>query len=216
MPILVTDFDGTMTESDFYTLVVQRHTPPGALRHWSDFENGAITHFEALRRIFAEMRSTSEQIEAVLRDMRLDPQAPEAIGRLAKAGWRVVVASAGCRWYIERLFARSGISVEFHSNPGEFDANGALQMSLPPQGPYFHADLGVDKAGIVRAALREDPVVAFAGDGIPDLEPALLVPPERRFARGALAQRLEQRGEKWRVYTTWSAIADQLLAEAHV
>ena len=29
--------------------------------------------------------------------------------------------------------------------------------------------------------------VAFAGDGPPDIEPALLVPADMRFARGALA-----------------------------
>ncbi|MBI1291621.1 HAD-IB family phosphatase [bacterium] len=212
--ILVTDFDGTMTEIDFYTIVVDRLTPAGALRHWSDFEAGSITHFEALRRIFAEMRSTPDQIEQVLRDMNLDPAAGEAIAGLRRAGWNVIVASAGCRWYIQRLFERARIDVEYHSNPGEFDADGALQMTLPQGAKYFHPDLGVDKAGIVRTALNQDVPVAFAGDGIPDLEAAMLVPAERRFARGALAGRLRARGEDFRGYAHWSEIARMLLVEA--
>jgi 2,3-diketo-5-methylthio-1-phosphopentane phosphatase len=211
--ILVTDFDGTMTGIDFYTLAVERLTPPGALRHWDDYESGAITHFEALRRIFSEIRSTPAQVEQILRDMQLDPDAPQAIDDLRRAGWEVIVASAGCAWYIERLFGRAGIEVEYHSNPGNFDENGALQMSLPSGTRYFHPGLGVDKAGIVRAALANSPVVAFAGDGRPDLEAALLVPPQRRFARGALAHHLGLQRETFRVYTQWSDVARLLLAE---
>ena len=44
----------------------------------------------------------------------------------------------------------------------------------------------------------------------PDLDPALLVPPQRRFARGWLAEALSERGEGFRRFEQWSQIVDHL------
>jgi 2-hydroxy-3-keto-5-methylthiopentenyl-1-phosphate phosphatase len=63
---------------------------------------------------------------------------------------------------------------------------------------------------IVRDALKRSERVAFAGDGRPDLEPALLVKPELRFARGWLADAFGERGEKFHPFERWSQIADRL------
>jgi 2-hydroxy-3-keto-5-methylthiopentenyl-1-phosphate phosphatase len=43
---------------------------------------------------------------------------------------------------------------------------------------------------------------------------ALLVPPERRFARGWLAEALRERGEGFHSFERWSQIADQLRNDA--
>ncbi|MEQ8820756.1 MAG: MtnX-like HAD-IB family phosphatase [Sumerlaeia bacterium] len=212
--IFVSDFDGTMTQRDFYGVVTERHTPPGAMRHWHAYENGEITHFEALKRIFAEIRATPKEIEAVLDTMDFDPGAAGAIADLRRNGWDLIVASAGCSWYIERLFARAGIEAEFHSNPGQFDEGGALRMELPTGSPFLEREHGIDKAAIVRSAMERDAMVAFAGDGRPDVEPALLVPPQRRFARGTLAELLDERGEPYQPYARWSDIVPRLL-EGH-
>jgi 2-hydroxy-3-keto-5-methylthiopentenyl-1-phosphate phosphatase len=50
------------------------------------------------------------------------------------------------------------------------------------------------------SALRAAEVVAFAGDGPPDLEPALRVRPDLRFARG-LAEALRVRGEAFQPFS---------------
>ena len=69
----------------------------------------------------------------------------------------------------------------------------------------------MDKLAIMRQALTESATVAFAGDGPPDLPPALLVPSERRFARGYLADALEKQGQGFSRFERWSEIADVLL-----
>jgi hypothetical protein len=46
-------------------------------------------------------------------------------------------------------------------------------------------------------ALNRSDRVAFAGDGRPDLKPALAVRPQSRFARGWLAEALSERSEKF-------------------
>ena len=121
---------------------------------------------------------------------------------LQKRRWEIVIASAGCDWYIRFLLKQAGVSVLLYANPGVFDPECGLQMSLPERSRFFSPTTGVNKVEIVRDALSRSDRVAFAGDGRPDMEPALLVKPEFRF--------LPERGEKFHSFEHWSQIADQL------
>lgn len=211
--ILVSDFDGTMTKYDFFDLA--RRDLPSAADHdfWQDYVDGRITHFEALAGIFASIRTDGPTIENLVDRMELDPALPEAVARLRAAGWEIVVASAGCDWYIRRLLSHAGVELEVHANPGVFAPETGLVLSLPVDSPYFKRETGIDKPGIVRAALARDPRAVFAGDGRPDLAPSNLVAPGRRFARGWLAHHLKNTGEPYRPFETWSQIAEALLEE---
>ena len=211
--ILVSDFDGTMTKFDFFDLA--RRDLPSAADHdyWQDYVAGKITHFEALAGIFGSIRADWPGIENVLAGMQLDPTLKESVERLRAAGWDIVVASAGCGWYIERLLAQAGVELEVHANPGVFAPETGLTLTLPTASPYFKRETGIDKCAIVRAALARDPDAVFAGDGRPDLAPALLVRPQRRFATGWLAHHLKNVGEDYRPFETWSQITAALLEE---
>ena len=211
--ILISDFDGTMTKYDFFDLA--RRDLPSAAGHdfWQDYVDGRITHFEALAGIFAAIRTDVPTLENLIDRMELDPALPAAIARLRAAGWTVIVASAGCDWYIRRLLAKAGVELEVHANPGTFAPETGLQLSLPTASPYFKRETGIDKSAIVRHALAQDPRAAFAGDGRPDLAPASLVSPSRRFARGWLAHHLKKNKEPFHPFERWSNIADQLLEE---
>ena len=105
-----------------------------------------------------------------------------------------------------------GLVLEVHANPGEFSPATGLRMRLPEASRFFSRLTGIDKVAVVREALRRAAVVAFAGDGRPDMEPALLVPPEHRFARGWLADALREQGQSFHPFTSWTEIADSLLA----
>jgi 2-hydroxy-3-keto-5-methylthiopentenyl-1-phosphate phosphatase len=210
MNILVSDFDGTLTEHDFFELVRRRWPLPPDVDPWNLYWAGSITHFEALARIFAGIRSQPGELEAMADATELDPGVAAAIQRLNVFGWEVVIASAGCGWYIERLLKNAGVKVTVHANPGRLGPHGELLMTLPPEDQFFSATTGVNKLAVVKDALNRAARVAFAGDGRPDLEPALLVSPELRYARGWLAQELESRGEPFQKYHRWSDIAESL------
>jgi 2,3-diketo-5-methylthio-1-phosphopentane phosphatase len=210
--ILVSDFDGTITQLDFYDLV-SRAYPGIAGRFWEQYEAGAITHFEALRRIFAGIRAPEADLLGILRDMRIEPQLAEAVALLEQHGWRVIVASAGCDWYIRRLLADSGVALEVHANPGSYSPTTGLEMRLPDRSAFWSPELGINKVAVVREALRVSKRVGFAGDGRPDLAPALLVPPELRFARNWLARKLTEIGEGFRPFESWREIAQALTQE---
>jgi 2,3-diketo-5-methylthio-1-phosphopentane phosphatase len=212
--VLVSDFDGTMTAHDFYSLAVARLLTPGDLAPWKDYLAGRMTHFAALRAIFSRLRAPLGEILAVVDDMGLDPGLAESVARLRAAGWEVVVASAGCGWYIRELLDRAGVQLTVYANPGQYLPGGPLVMDAPAPSPFTCLETGVDKAAVVRDALDRVGTVAFAGDGFADLPAALLVPPDRRFARGDLAGALLERGQGFRPFGSWSAVAQALLAGA--
>lgn len=209
--ILVTDFDGTMTQYDFYRIAVERLAPPDTPDYWARYLDGQLTHYEALQAIFSHIRGDECAVMTAAREMELDPQAGVAVQALQDAGWEVIIASAGCHWYIDQLLAGLNIQVTVYANPGEYDPQRGLRMTPPVDCPFFTPSTGIDKLAVVRAALERTPEVAFAGDGPPDLAPALLVAPERRFARGYLAEALREKGESFRPFQRWSEIAEMLL-----
>ncbi|MBC7815826.1 MAG: MtnX-like HAD-IB family phosphatase [Planctomycetaceae bacterium] len=209
--VLVSDFDGTMTRHDFYKLAIESLLPADVPDYWAEYRAGTVTHFEALRRYFAAIRASEADVLAVVQRMDLDPQLPAAVELLRRAGWRVIVTSAGCDWYIRRLLGQVGVEVEIHANPGRFAVGRGLLMEMPTGSPYWSSTLGVDKTGVVRDLLNQRVTVAFAGDGFPDAEPARLVPADLRFARGDLADVLQSEHLPFHSYDSWSDIADRLL-----
>ena len=212
--VLVSDFDGTMTQHDFYKLAIELLLPRETPDYWVEYRAGTITHFEALRRYFAAIRATNEEVLAVLRKMNLDSGLSMAVEDLRQAGWQIVVASAGCEWYIHRLLDEAGVSVEVHSNPGHLQPGQGLQMEMPQGSPFLSATLGINKTAIVERFLADGAIVAFAGDGFPDADPARLVPENLRFARGDLASLFEAEGLAFRRFNVWSDIARVLLQES--
>lgn len=211
--VLVTDFDGTLTRRDFYQLVVERLLPAGTPDFWAEYRAGRITHFDALNRYFAEAPAGADALLALTRDMGLEPDLPGCLAGLRSRGWDVVVVSAGSSWYIGRLLADAGVALEFHANPGHIDGRGRLVMRRPVASPFHSEQNGVDKAAVVREAGQGGRTVAFAGDGPPDLEPALLVPPGLRFARrgSQLAALLDDRQEPFRPFDRWAEVARALV-----
>jgi 2,3-diketo-5-methylthio-1-phosphopentane phosphatase len=210
-PVLVSDFDGTMTLHDFYTLAIEKLLPADTPDYWADYRSGAITHFEALRRYFAAIRRNEDEVLAVVRQMELDPDLRVSVETLRQAGWRVIVTSAGCDWYIRRLLAEAGVDVVVYANPGRFEAGRGLVMEKPFGSEFLSESLGVDKSAVVREHVAGGAPVAFAGDGFPDVEAARLVPGTRRFARGDLADVLAEEGLDFHRFRTWSEIPRILL-----
>lgn len=210
-PVLVSDFDGTMTPQDFFKLVIARLLPPGTPDYWSAYRNGSITHFETLRRYFSSIRAGLDEVLAVVGEMELGPEIPAAVASLRSAGWEVVVASAGCDWYIRRLLSTAGVDIPVHANPGRFEAGRGILMEMPADSPYLSPALGIDKAAVVRDFVAQGRVVAFAGDGFPDADAARLVPASLRFARADLAHVLRSEQLEFQPFDQWSDIPPRLL-----
>jgi 2,3-diketo-5-methylthio-1-phosphopentane phosphatase len=208
---LVSDFDGTMTRHDFYRLAIEHLIPRNCPNFWAEYRQGRMTHFEALQAYFRTIPAGEHDVLAIVNQMELDPQLPQALGALRSAGWHVVVTSAGCRWYIDYLLARAGVTLEVYANPGVFVPGQGLKMDLPSSDRFRSPTVGVDKAGVVRHWLEQGHRVAFAGDGFPDADAAKLVDAKMRFAKSDLAEQLQHDGFPFQSFSVWSDIATKLL-----
>lgn len=206
---LVSDFDGTITDCDVYVLIAERCMPKDHPDYFAEYRAGRITHFEAMQAFFHFAPTEPQAWDQLLRETKPDPQLADCARRLEANSWDLIIVSAGSSWYIGKILA--GISATVHSNPGQIEKGRGLVLRLPEDSPFFSPQAGIDKAGVVRAALKRYKKVAFAGDGPPDIEPALLVAPSLRFARRFLARALDERGEPYQPYRTWSEIVEALL-----
>jgi 2-hydroxy-3-keto-5-methylthiopentenyl-1-phosphate phosphatase len=210
--IFISDYDGTITDNDFYSLLAERYIPADTPDYFAQYREGRITHFEAMAAYFAFAPTEEQEIEKLLEATRADPNLGESAELLQRSGWELLVVSAGSSWYVERVLRQAGVNAPIFSNPGRLESGRGLVLEkLDSSSPYHSASVGVDKSAVVRHAQRIAQKVAFAGDGPPDLQPALLVRPELRFARGFLADALRQRGEAFRPFSRWSEIVSELV-----
>ncbi len=209
--LLVSDFDGTITRHDFYEMALARVARGEmAQDYWSLYASGKITHFEAMRGIFSHIRCGQDAIDEVLKSMEPDPKLRQAVDRLNRAGWEVIVVSAGSSWYIEQTLAAAGVRLVVHASPGRFSPEEGLMMELPVESQFCSAEMGIDKEAAVVHGRENYERVAFAGNGPSDIHPALRVPTEFRFARTWLAAELLRRGEGFHPFNRWSEVADRL------
>ena len=208
---LVTDFDGTVTQVDFFLLIQQRHMPADAPDFLEEYRQGHRTHFEAMQGYFDYAPDDPIALDGLLRDVQLDPSFGANVRALDEAGWDVIVVSAGSDWYIRRIVERAGAKVTIHANPGQIVPGRGLVTELPRDSRFFSPQVGIDKAAVLRDAQSRYDRVAFAGDGPPDLPPALRTSADLRFARGWLAAALQERGEAFQPFQRWSEIATRLL-----
>jgi len=151
----VSDFDGTITEFDFYTLIAERYMRNDHTDYFADYRLGHITHFEAMQAYYHHAPCEREALGRLLRDTKPDPRLAECVRHLEAGGWDLIIVSAGSSWYIERILGTAGVSPTIHSNPGHIEEGRGLVLRLPTESPFFSPQVGIDKAGVVRDALEE-------------------------------------------------------------
>jgi 2-hydroxy-3-keto-5-methylthiopentenyl-1-phosphate phosphatase len=213
MSIFVTDFDGTLAQQDFYSEVLGRLMPRDVRNFYADYLRGEMTHFECLASYFGSLRCTERELLDLVDTITVEPDLPQLLIDLLSAGWEVVVASAGCAWYIERVLANARVQLTVHASPGRWRGDGlGLEMLPPTTSPYFAPELGIDKRAVVRAALATGQRVAFAGDGHTDVGAAKLVEESLRFAKDDCADDLRRERLPFHEFTRWRLVAEKLIA----
>ncbi len=209
--VLITDFDGTISRLDFYELALPHCSKASIPDFWQGYSTGRLTHFEAMAGIFGQIRCSEADLLALLPRMEVDPELPRAVTQLRDSGWDVVIVSNGSNWYIDQLLSGMRLShLEVHSNPGRYVEGAGLVLEPPVTSSFYNPEYGIDKSAVVRDARNRYDRVAFAGNGPPDEEPALLVDAGLRFATGWLADTLKRRSVSFHPFRRWSEIAQVL------
>lgn len=173
---LVTDFDGTISADDFFTLAADRYFNEEMLAPWREYLTGNKKHFDALNEMFQKLRNLPE-LEDFVKSIPLDPCFPEVVKLCCQKHIPVYICSAGCNWYINLLIGKliHRYDICLVTNPCDYSPQTGLVMHrLPETHPCYDDKIGISKAAVVKNLQSEGYQVVFAGDGPPDIEPARL------------------------------------------
>lgn len=211
--VLFTDFDGTVTDVEFYEFAMTRLDSTLTEDPLAETAAGRLSVFEVQRLIFGAIGMDEEQVIALLPDLQPDPCLAEDFDRLAAAGWELHVVSAGSSWYIERLFDAIGVRapVSIHANPGRFITGRGLVITLPEDERVADPDTGIDKAEVMRIHGEGAGCIAFAGNSHVDLSGARLATAGCCFARAPLDQLLSDEGRSFQTIERFHDVANALL-----
>jgi 2-hydroxy-3-keto-5-methylthiopentenyl-1-phosphate phosphatase len=212
---IVLDFDGTMVDRDIGDEIADRFGPP----LWRELDRraaaGELSLAELQRRVWPEVRGPREAILGWVDERaRFRPGLEPMLERAAAGGRRIVVASGGFDFYIERVLGRLGPlreRIEVVANRGVL-RQGRVEISFP------HAGTGCGRCGVCKGMVLERVAAAgfwtaFCGDGGSD--GCAIGRAGALFAvRGSrLARRCEEAGAPFTAFETFDEIAEALLGD---
>lgn len=185
----VSDFDGTISQKDFYWLVIEQYFPEGheLFKQW---KAGELLDIDFLQRVFRATSLTEEELLREIERIPLDPDAIPLLKEVREAGADVYILSAGTDYYIRHLL-RELDDVTILSNRGEYESGG-IGLKLDPAEWSYSERYGIDKRKVVERLKESYETVHFAGDSEPDSHPAHVA--DRTFAKDALQTILQQQG----------------------
>lgn len=191
----VSDFDGTLTEKDFYHIIIDTYLQEWGRPFYEDWKKTKKINVEFLNKILGSIGRTEEEILEEIHRIPLDEYAIDFIHRVQKAGGAFYILSAGTIYYIDRLLAYHGIEdVTVISMSGVFK-DGGIEVTPDEKSPYFSEIFGINKAKVVEDLKKEFETVFFAGDSEPDLGAAKAA--DIAFAKKDLKELLSKEQEEF-------------------
>lgn len=167
-PLLVCDFDGTLTKVDVGDALCERFADPAWLEVEAEWSAGALSLPAAQRRMWRHVSVDRDSL--VQESLRVGTfrEGADALFEAVRAGrLELIIASGGFGLYIEALLgARMGCLTASYYSDLEAHADGA-RCEFP------HDDLAcprcaVCKGEVLRRHASADRRVAFCGDGLSD------------------------------------------------
>jgi 2-hydroxy-3-keto-5-methylthiopentenyl-1-phosphate phosphatase len=200
----VSDFDGTLTEKDFYKIISDDYLKEEVAEMFKEWKNKKIKDVDYLGYVFKNIRRNEKEIDEDITKISIDPSAKEFIRNIKAAGGHFIVVSAGTTYYIEKAFKRQGIEgVEIYSNKGVFKDKG-IHLELDKTNEFYSDIYGIDKSKVVSKLKGKYHKIFYAGDSEPDLKAALIA--DVVFAKGSLVKFLKEEGKEFMQFNDFSEI----------
>ena len=186
----VSDFDGTLTDRDFYHIVMDKYLKDWAWDYYHEWRKSKKINVEFLNKIFGAMNRSEEEILEDILELPLDPHAMDFIKKVENCGGDFYILSAGTSYYIKKLLAHFKIdNVTVISMEGKY-YNRGITIIPDTQSEYYSSLWGVDKAKVVMTLKEQYQSVYFAGDSEPDMGAAKAA--DCAFARNDLQRLLTE------------------------
>lgn len=210
---LVSDFDGTISRTDFFYYVINNLLIKEDVAPWLDYEAGKITHIEALRQIFCKIRLPEKEFVDFVLSLPLEEAFVDTVKYCSANNIGFYIVSAGADYYINLILEHLNIKdlVKLISNPSVYSQEKGLQiLESDLNSIYYSSDYGINKKLALESIRKKYDFIVFAGDGGPDIDAAKLA--EKVFARGLLLDLCQENNIKTVKLESYSFILDYLKA----
>ena len=187
----VSDFDGTLTDRDFYHIVMDKYLKNWAWDYYDEWRKTRKINVDFLNKIFNSMDRSEEEILEDILNLPLDSYAIDFIKKVENCGGDFYILSAGTSYYIKKLLAHNNInSVTVISMDGVYKDRGI--HILPDSKSEFYSEIwGIDKAKVIQTLKGKYLKIYFSGDSEPDVGAAKAA--DCAFARNDLKELLSDR-----------------------
>lgn len=206
----VSDFDGTISNQDFYWIVIEKYFPEGRelFKKWKDAE---ILDIDFLQTVFSSIHQKEEKIIEDILSIPIDPYVPDFVKSVQKNHGDFYVLSAGTDYYIYHLLQKFDITyVKVFSNEGFFKDNN-VHLKIDVEHPHYSKRYGIDKSKIIKQLLEQYDEVYFIGDSEPDSHPAAFA--TTTFAKNGLQDILKEKNIPFVGVETFKEVQEFLTAK---
>ena len=203
----VTDFDGTISDDDFFEYVKNAYFDDSVLEPWRRYLAGELSHFDALKQIYGSLRVSEGEIKESIKKVRLDEWAIPTFKLCYASQIPIYIVSAGCDYYINLLIGGEieEYKINLITNHSAYSQIAGLCMEKPPKdSPFYDENIGISKKEVVKVLQESGERVIFAGDGPPDIEPARLA--DVVFAKKILLENCKNEGIKTESFNNFKDI----------
>jgi len=204
----ISDFDGTLTEKDFYKILSDTYYKEELLPLLKALKNGEMKDREYLSYVFNNVKRNEAEILEDILNITFDPFAKNFIEKVKASGGDFIVISAGTSYYIDKILDKNNIKdVDVYSNKGIFKDNG-LYFDLNEKDEFYSDRYGIDKLIVIEKLKKNYKKVFYAGDSGPDLKAALVA--DVVFAKGTLVELLKKENKAFIEFNNFSEVWDSV------
>ena len=205
-PVLVFDFDNTLTEGDVLDEVIEKFSPNDDWRAWErEWAEGRMSARECLKLQVENLRVTREALFEHLSSVRVDPVFARILHWARARQVETIIVSDSFEPLIRHILANNAIEgVPVFANGLAFEGD-RLKPSFPHFDPEFPRSANAKARHL--APYRERTIL-FTGDGRSDLDAALAS--DIVFAKDTLARELSAVGRDYRLFTTLDPVLEFL------
>ncbi|MDE5414816.1 MtnX-like HAD-IB family phosphatase [Alkalihalobacterium chitinilyticum] len=206
----VSDFDGTISNQDFYWLVIEKYFPEGRdlFKKWKAQE---LLDIDFLKTVFSSIHQSEEQIIKDILSLPIDDYVPTFVRNVQQQNGDFFVLSAGTDYYIHHVLEKHGIkNVKVFSNEGVFQEKN-IHLNIDETHPHFSKRYGIDKSKVIKELKKDYDTVYFIGDSEPDSHPAQFA--DLTFAKNGLQELLHEKKIPFVPVETFKEVEDYLISK---
>lgn len=207
----VSDFDGTLTDRDFYHIVMDKYLKDWAWNYYEEWKKTKKINVDFLNKIFGAMDRSEEEIFEDILELPLDPYAINFIKMVENNGGDFFILSAGTSYYINKLLEHFKIkNVTVISMEGRYNNRG-IEIMPDAKSEFYSEVWGIDKQKVILLLKEKYEKVYFAGDSEPDIGAAKAA--NCAFARNSLRECLEKEKVPYIAFKHFDEIAKYLVRQ---